>query len=174
MTSSRSIQPAICELERLVHLFGETFHEELFPGFKPDDQPQLVITVLPKGRHNAIAWFAPNRWDNGEAEKISEINICAEHLHGDRYAIANALLHEIVHFANWLDGIKDCSGGQYHNRRFRDRCARIGLKCENLGKQYGWARTSLSGVLMALVDDLGVDESAFGLFRRPDARKRAG
>lgn len=174
MAMPRSIRPAICELERLFLAFSATFQDELFSRFKGENAPLPVIAVLPKGRHNAMAWFAPHRWENGGPERIPEINICAEHLKGDPYTIANSLLHEMVHYANWIDGIKDCSGSQYHNRKFRDSCQRIGILCDYHSKRYGWAQTSLSDELKARVDELNVDESAFRLFRATDARKRAG
>jgi hypothetical protein len=72
----------------------------------------------------------------------------------------------MVHYANWLDGVRDCSSSQYHNRRFKDRCESVGLICEqHPQKRYGWACTRLSAELQAFVASLGIDESRLDLSR---------
>ena len=55
MTTTRSIQPAICELERMFQAFAIVFCDELFSGFNAETVPMTIITILPKGRLNAIA-----------------------------------------------------------------------------------------------------------------------
>jgi hypothetical protein len=155
--SPHTIQPVIELAELLYGLFVSRFKREM---------SQPVITVQTKGRKNACAWFWADRWQDGEPRRIPEINLCAEHVSDGLMELANSVLHEMVHYANWLDGVRDCSASQYHNRRFKDRCESVGLICEqHPQKRYGWACTHLSAELQAFVTSLGVDESRLDLSR---------
>ncbi len=169
--SDASIKPAMDELERtFVFLAGELW-------FKPRNVflPLPVITVQTRGRRNALGWFWKDKWQERDTEKrIPELNICAEHLQADLYDIANTLLHEMCHYANFLRGIKDCSSNQYHNRKFRRECNDIGLICKETGR-HGWADTELTPELRQLVDDIGFCEDAFRIFRgEKDAVEEGG
>ena len=49
-----------------------------------------------------------------------EINIGAGTLSRDIELVCATLLHEMVHYYNYINGIQDCSrGGTYHNKRFK-------------------------------------------------------
>ena len=134
-----SIRPALEELERMYKEFAPLFGREM---------PLPVITIQSKGRKNALGWHWQDKWQNSEPGKLSEINLCAEHLGRPTEQIAETMLHEMVHHANNLDGISDCTIRQYHNRQFKDRCGDIGLICEKHPSR-GWATTSLSDDLKA-------------------------
>lgn len=152
-----TIQPVIALAEILFGIFASRFKREM---------PQPVITVQTKGRQNACAWFWPDRWEDGKPSRVPEINLCAEHVSDGLMELANSVLHEMVHFANWLDGVRDCSASQYHNRRFKKRCESVGLVCEQHDqKRYGWARTRLSDELQAFVASLGINEADLNLRR---------
>lgn len=155
--TSHTIQTAIEVAEDLFESFAPRFKREM---------PQPVITIQTKGRRNAYAWFWADRWQNGAPRRIPEINLCAEYVGDGLMKLANSVLHEMVHYANWLEGVRDCSASQYHNRHFKDRCESVGLVCEqHPQKRYGWASTRLSAELQALVASLGVDESRLYLSR---------
>lgn len=58
--------------------------------------------------------------------------------------VAGTLLHEMVHFYNFLNNVKDCnSNGNYHNKHFRDAAVKHGLIVEKDATR-GWALTSPS------------------------------
>ena len=157
--SPHTIQPIIELSELLYGAFVSRFKREM---------PQPVITVQTKGRKNAYAWFWADRWqDSDEPRRIPEINLCAEHVSDGLVELANSLLHEMVHYANWLDGVQDCSESQYHNRRFKERCESVGLICEQhpQKRRFGRACTCLSAELQAFVTSLGIDESRLELSR---------
>ena len=136
-----SIRPAIEELERMFNAFVPLFGQEM---------PLPVITIQSKGRTEALGWHCQNSWQNGDPDKLTEINLCAEHLGRPVEEIAETLLHEMVHHANSLDGVSDCTSRQYHNKHFKTRCERIGLVCKKAAGR-GWAETSLSDALKAKV-----------------------
>jgi ribosomal protein S27E len=153
-TLSASLGPAIAELERAHTEFSFLFKRQL---------PLPVYTILPKGRRNAAGWFWANRWQLGPDQRLPEINVCAEYLARPVKDIAELLLHEMCHYANWLDGIRDCSSSQYHNQKFRRRCDSIGLLCAKGPR--GWAYTSLSNKLKRVVATVNLNPEAFKLNR---------
>jgi hypothetical protein len=153
--SETSIRPAIAELERAFGAFAVLFKREM---------PLPVITIQTRGRRRALAWYAHEKWRNGKPGGISEINLSAEDLAAPVPEVAQRLLHEMVHYANALDGIEDCSHNQYHRKSFKERCEAIGLLCEKMGG-YGWAQTSLTPALADIVEAAGINPEAFSLFR---------
>ncbi len=157
-----SIRPAIEELERGFVAFAPLFGRPM---------PQPVITVQSKGRKRMAGWFGPERWQNGQPGFVPEINICAEHLARPVEDIAEVLVHEMCHYADALDGIRDCSHNQYHNKHFKVRCESVGLICERHPSR-GWASTRLSDALKVRVAEVALDPEAFSLFRRSPAEKR--
>lgn len=157
-----TIRPAIEELERAF--------KELSPVFKRE-MPLPVITIQSKGRKNALGWFVKDKWSN-TVGKLPEINICAEHLARSPEDIAEVLLHEMVHYADALDGIPDCTVRQYHNLNFKNLCDEVGLICRKTPAR-GWAATSLSPELGEKVAKVGINPDAFSLFRGGVKMKKA-
>lgn len=149
-----SIAPAIRELER----FFSVFNRKLYDG----KLPKPVITIQTTGRRRALGWFCANIWRAKEGE-VPEINITAEELGRDVEDILETLLHEMVHLDNWTQGISDCSVQQYHNKRFKVACDKIGLNCERT--KHGWSLTSLTPALKALIRAAKPQSAAFKMFR---------
>ncbi|MGI6026485.1 MAG: SprT-like domain-containing protein [Candidatus Scatomorpha sp.] len=80
-----------------------------------------------------------------------EINIGAGTLARPIEEVAATLLHEMVHYFNYENGIQDCSrGNTYHNRRFKTAAEAHGLTVAHTDK-YGWSRTSPSDALLDFV-----------------------
>lgn len=64
-----------------------------------------------------------------------------------------SLLHEMVHYYNFVCGVQDCSrGGTYHNRRFKASAEAHGLLIAH-DDRYGWTVTSPSDRLLEFVMD---------------------
>lgn len=77
-----------------------------------------------------------------------EINIGEGTLARPIEDICATLLHEMVHYHNYVNGVQDCSrGGTYHNRRFRDSAEAHGLMVDHHEK-YGWTITTASNALL--------------------------
>jgi len=153
-----SIRPALGELEKLFNLFAPLFPEPLTAP---------IITIQTRGRKNALGWYKPQTWQNGGRDTLPELNISAESLARGVPEIADTVLHEMVHHWNRLHGIKDCSGNQYHSKKFKAGCDLVGLKCEKM-EGHGWAATSLSDKQRAIVKKAGIKDEAFHLFRLAD------
>lgn len=125
---------------------------------------QIEITIQTRGRKNAVGWASTRKvWEDGNGGRF-ELNITAEHLKDSPQDIFDTLLHEMVHLSNVQDGIKDCSSGQYHNQRFRDRAEQVGLIVEKGPR--GWAYTSLSDEGKAFFESIKPDPDAFSVYRK--------
>jgi len=71
-----------------------------------------------------------------------EINIGAGTLARPIEEVAATLLHEMVHYFNYENGIQDCSrGNTYHNKKFKAAAEAHGLNVTHSDK-YGWSHTS--------------------------------
>ena len=81
----------------------------------------------------------------------NEINIGAGTLARPIENVCATLLHEMVHYFNYENGIQDCSrGNTYHNRRFKAAAEAHGLTVAHTDK-YGWSSTSPSDALLDFV-----------------------
>ena len=82
-----------------------------------------------------------------------EINIGAGTLARPIEDVVATLLHEMVHYHNFVNGIQDCSrGNTYHNKRFKEAAEARGLIVER-SEHYGWSHTSPSEALLDFVLD---------------------
>lgn len=80
-----------------------------------------------------------------------EINIGAETLARPIESVVTTMLHEMVHYHNYCQGVQDCSrGGTYHNRRFRDACLVRDMLVTH-SDRYGWSHTAPADGLLEFV-----------------------
>ena len=99
-----------------------------------------------------------------------EINIGAGTLSRPIKEVAATLLHEMVHYHNYLHGVQDCSrGNTYHNRKFKAAAEERGLIVTHSDK-YGWSHTSPSDRLLEFIldndlTDILINRNEFGGFR---------
>ena len=122
-------------------LNAEFFESEL-------SRPTITIQSTPKAYgHFSLrddTWISKN----GSSH---EINIGAGTLSRPIEEVAATLLHEMVHYYNYLHHIKDCSrGNSYHNKRFRDSAQAHGLIVHHHEK-YGWTITEPSEELLEVI-----------------------
>ena len=101
-----------------------------------------------------------------------EINIGAGTLNMPIEDITATLLHEMVHYFNFENGVQDCSrGGTYHNRRFKEAAEQRDLIVEHHEK-YGWTITSPSEALLNFVIENGLTDIL--IFRNESYGLRVG
>ena len=99
-----------------------------------------------------------------------EINIGAGTLARNIEDICATLLHEMVHYYNYVNGIQDCSrGNTYHNKRFKQAAEQRGLTVEH-SEKYGWSHTSPTEELLDFVisnglTDILINRNEQGFFR---------
>lgn len=87
-----------------------------------------------------------------------EINIGAGTLARPIEEVVATLLHEMVHYYNYENGIQDCSrGNTYHNKRFKKEAERRGLLITH-SEKYGWSHSEPSEDLLNFVIDNGLTD----------------
>lgn len=102
--------------------------------------------------------------------KTHEINIGAGTLARPIEEVAATLLHEMVHYYNFVNGVQDCSrNGTYHNRKFKKAAEARGLIVQH-SEKYGWSHTSPSDELLEFVldndlADILINRNEFGGFQ---------
>lgn len=152
-------QQLYTELYRAFDHFNEHFAEGRLP--------KVVITIQESGKRNAYGWFGNGFWsDKLSGGAVPEINLSAEYISRGSKALLETLLHEMAHLWNaTVSKVRDCSSGQYHNKRFKEAAERFGLSVERDGKR-GWAYTKLTDASVECIDSLNVDENLFKGLRR--------
>ncbi|MBO5111357.1 MAG: SprT-like domain-containing protein [Clostridia bacterium] len=111
-------------------------------------RPTITIQSTPR----AYGHFTLN--DDTWVSKLGgthEINIGAGTLARPIEDVCATLLHEMIHYYNYVNGIQDCSrGNTYHNKAFRQAAEERGL-CVERSDKYGWSHTSPSERLIDFV-----------------------
>ncbi|MGN0706936.1 MAG: SprT-like domain-containing protein [Faecalibacterium sp.] len=136
-------------LNKVFDLLNQTFFESAL------SRPTITIQSTPK----AYGHFSlrDNTWvsKNGPTH---EINIGAGTLARPIEEVCATLLHEMCHYYNYVNGIKDCSrGGTYHNQRFKESAESHGLIVQHHEK-YGWTITSPAESLLDFVLENGLTD----------------
>lgn len=79
--------------------------------------------------------------------------------------ILSTLLHEMAHLYNLVNNIQDTTrGGTYHNKKFKEIAEKSGLIIEH-HKTYGWTLTRLQPSTINLINNSGINEEAFTIYR---------
>ena len=87
-----------------------------------------------------------------------EINVGAGTLARPIEEVAATLLHEMVHYYNYVCGVQDCSrGNTYHNRKFKEAAEAHGLIVQH-SEKYGWSHTAPSDELLDFVLENGLTD----------------
>ena len=132
--------------------------------------PEPVITIY-KTTGNILGhftvdktWRDKNDVDNEETSYY-EINIDPRWFSKRTSSeIVETLLHEMCHYHNKVNGIKDCNGNN-HNKKFKTLAESVGLVVEK-GGSVGWGYTSLSDYMKEYVEKvIKPDDKAFEYFR---------
>ena len=129
-------------LNKVFDLLNAEFFESVL------SRPTITIQSTPK----AYGHFSlrDDTWISKKGAS-HEINIGAGTLARPIEDVAATLLHEMVHYYNFVNGIQDCSrGGTYHNRRFKDSAEDHGLIVNHHDK-YGWTITSPTESLIEFI-----------------------
>ena len=148
-------------LNKIFDLLNEEFFESAL------SRPVLTIQSTPKAYgHFSLrddTWISKNGVSH-------EINIGAGTLARPIECVCATLLHEMVHYYNYIHGIQDCSrGNTYHNKRFKVAAEQRGLCVEHSDK-YGWSHTSPSDELLQFcldndLSDILLNRNEFGGYR---------
>ena len=161
-------------LEELYRIF-DILNRDKFNG----ELTAPVITIQ-KTKGRTLGHFTVDRtWrdkNNEESEETSyyEINVDPRWFNTRTPAdVVETLLHEMVHYYNKVNDIKDCSGN-VHNKKFKSSAEKVGLVVEK-GKGVGYGYTSMSEALSSYVDEVvKPNEAAFEYFRSVPVKLSGG
>ena len=148
-------------LNKLFDLLNEAFFESEL------SRPTITIQSTPK----AYGHFSlrEDTWVS-KLGATHEINIGAGTLARPIENVAATLLHEMVHYYNYVNGVQDTSRGYtYHNRRFKEAAEARGLLVSHSDK-YGWSHTAPGEALLDFIlenglTDILINRNEFASFR---------
>src|SRR5690348_13975807 len=141
--------------------------------------PHVVLT-LGNGSHRpgqlTYGHFHDAKWAVG-ADRLPELFIGGEGLRRGARDLLGTLLHEATHGVAAARGIKDTSRqGRYHNARFRDLAAELGITVTKDPK-IGWSPTTVPDLTAAdyadQVADLEEALTAYRLADVPDGKTKS-
>ena len=129
-------------LNKIFDLLNDAYFESAL------SRPTITIQSTPKAYgHFSLredTWLSKNG-------ATHEINIGAGTLSRPIEEVTATLLHEMVHYYNYENGVQDCSrGNTYHNRRFKE-CAESHGLCVEHSDKYGWSHPTPSDGLLEFV-----------------------
>ena len=133
---------AIFYLNQIYNLLNDEFFESVL------SKPTITIQSTPKAYGHFT--MREDTWAS-KGGNTHEISIGAGTLARPIEEVVSTMLHEMVHYYNFVTGVRDCSrNNSYHNKRFRDAAESHGLVV-NRSKTYGWAHTSPSNRIVDFV-----------------------
>lgn len=152
--------------------FNESIHNQLNVLFQKINErfyngelamPNILVQSVGKKK-----WYGycttKKVWDIHK-DAHYEIAISAEYLNRDFHEVVATLMHEVVHLYNLYAEVKDVSGTQYHNKRFKIEAEKRGLVI-SCAKAIGWSVTALTEESRIWIDNLNIDKSAFDAVRK--------
>ena len=126
-------------LNSIFQLLNERYFESAL------SRPVITIQSTPKAYGHYTLYDA---WSLDNEKGVREINLGAGTLSRPIEEVVATLLHEMIHYYNDINNIKDCSrGNTYHNRKFKIKAEACGLAVEH-HDTYGWSRTLPSDDLL--------------------------
>ena len=160
-----TIAKTITNLEKLFDKLNKKYFDNQLE--KP------VITIAPDTTKGAYGWCTSwKAWKDGETENY-EINLCSEYLDRGILAIAETLLHEMVHLDNLMKGITDTSNnGFYHNKKYKEAAEQHGLTVEKDAK-YGWCITELTEESKAFIEGLKLADVTLARKKQEKQKKKS-
>lgn len=133
-------------------LFLEEAFDVLNERYFESALQKIAITIqsTPRAHGHFTPW---DSWDDN-GNRIKEINIGAESLRRPVHNIIATLMHEMVHYYCYVNGIKDTSrGNSYHNKRFKEESEKRGLVISYVNG-IGYSKTQPNQDLIDLVDHM--------------------
>jgi hypothetical protein len=140
--------------------------------------PEVVMVVAagsdPRGKRLTLGHFAAGRWQlatpaNGQPADRPEVLVGGEGLRRGPVDVLGTLLHEAAHGLAHARRIHDTSRqGRYHNRRYAQLAAELGLQVAEQ-TPFGWTATSVPEATAAgYADQLAELTAALVLWRRTE------
>lgn len=145
--------------------------------------PFITIAIGRKRRKSINGYFCGDIYtnekdDTSDVNVYNEIMIAGERFIGGKLDVGETMLHEMAHLYCKVNNIKDITGNDKHNKKFRKVAEEHGLlvDCDDKGN---WNQTSLNNVARDFLESFVVDEEVYEYFRntqlaptKPSPKKR--
>lgn len=152
----KTLTDTINELNRIFGLLNDRYY---------DSELELPMITIQKQRGNNLGHFTLRKiWKDKETEECKyEININPINLDRPLVNIVETLHHEMIHYWNTANEIKDCNGNN-HNKRFKSAAEERDLICTKEDR-VGWGYTSPTEDFIKFVEEeVNPDPECFKYF----------
>jgi hypothetical protein len=148
---SNSTINTIQEIERTLRFWNSRLNLGL-------DFENITITIseLHKNTLGHFANINTSKAFENTKQKLNVICLNSIHLKKKPYT---TIIHELAHYINYTNGVKDCSSNQYHNKHFKEQAEKLFLNVEK--SKRGFAHTSETEEFKALLNELQPSPKAF-------------
>ena len=131
-----------------------------------NELPMETVVISCASTPKAYAHFTPYlayRVHDKEGERGAvEINIGAGTLDRQIFEVCASLIHEMVHWYNWLHEVKDTSrGGFYHSMKFKNEAEKHGIRID-YDEHIGWSVTTATEELINWCIDNNLEDFRLG------------
>ena len=162
--NQNSLIPAIKESEKFIKFLLNRFEIE---NIKP------YIVVINKTSKNALGTFANTQTKQHFINTTEEFNtITLNTLHIKDCNPYEVLTHELSHYVNYCNNIKDCSGNQYHNKHFKAQAEKLLLSVEKT--KNGFSYTKPTEEFIKMLEEFKPNKEVFNIFQSQRDKKKIG
>lgn len=156
--------PALKEAERFISFLDKRFKLNL---------PNNYLITINKATKNTLGFFMSaehkNKFVNSNKD-LNNINLNTFYLKSNNpYEI---LTHELSHYVNFINKIKDCSSNQYHNKHFKTQAEKFKLKVEK--NKRGYAKTSTTEEFNLMLKEFKPNKESFNIIQNHEDKKKVG
>lgn len=162
--NNNSIIPAINESEKFIKFLIAKFNLKI---------PNNYIITINKANKNTLGFFMPKEHENHFINTIQDLNnINLNTIHLKKCNPYEVLTHELAHFINHSNKIKDCSGFGYHNKHFKKTAEMLLLSVEKTKKGYNQTKETEEFNKMLL--EFKPQKEVFNIFQNTQDKKKIG
>ena len=162
--NNNSFIPALEESERFIKFLIKRFNLVV--------KNDYVITIN-KASSSTIGFFMPKEHPNhyiNTTQNLNNINLNTLFL--KKSSPYECLTHELAHFLNYGEGIKDCSSNQYHNKHFKSRAEGLLLGVERTKR--GYSHTIETPEFLKMVEEFKPNKEVFDICQANEKKKKVG
>ena len=161
--NNNSFIPALKECEKFIFFCDDYFKLNL--------KKDYVITIN-KASKKALAHFMPKEHIEhftNTTQDLNNINLNTYYIKDNCPYIR--LLHELSHFVNYSNKIKDCSSNQYHNKKFKIQAEKFLLKVSRTDKN-GYSYTEGTEEFDKMLKIFKPNKEVFNIFQNKKDNKK--